>query len=402
MRLLNWLGQKSETKDSTWGTFRAFWAAAATGGPNTALDALKITTVFACARVYANGLAQIPLKLMLELAAGGARPAKEHPLYQLLALRPNEWQTSFLFRQTIGLHLAMANNAYVFKVYVGEKLVELLPFSPDVVAVKQNPDRSLNYRVRLHDGSFMDVGQANMWHLRNMSWDGVSGLDAVQMARNAIGLADSAEEHGKKFYANGARVSGLLTTDGSLDPKQVDALRESWNATYGGATNAGKTAILYGGLKYQAMGMPADASQYNETRRTQVEEICRGFGVMPIMVGFSDKAATYASAEAMFQAHVTNTMMPVYENFCQSAMVNLLTKRELEDGYYFHLFANALLRGNTDARGQFYMRMWQTGAMNANEIRALEDTNPYPGGEKYFVPLNYRTTDAPQPPPAAS
>ena len=38
--------------------------------------------------------------------------------------------------------------------------------------------------------------------------------------------------------------------------------------------------------------------QLIETRKHQIEEICRAFRVMPIMVGFSDKAATYASARS--------------------------------------------------------------------------------------------------------
>lgn len=394
MKLFSWF--QREQKSDTWATFRAFFDGIAKSGPRTAGEAMKVATVFAIARVYGNGLAQVPMKLMRTLGkGGGGEPAREHPLYNLLALQANEWQTAFLFRQTIGMHLAMANNAYVFKVRVGSKIVELLPFAPETVAVKQSADRTLNYRVRLSDGSYLDIPQADMWHLRNLSWDGVSGLDAVMQARAAIGLSASAEEHGKKFYDNGARLSGVLSTDGALSPEQVEKLRESWNTTYGGTGNAGKTAILYGGLKYQGIGQPADVSQYMETRKYQAEEICRGFGVLPIMIGISDKATTYASAEAMYQAHVTNTLMPLYENVVQSAMVNLLTKQDLADGLYFHLSANALLRGNVRDRGDFYWKLWQMGALNPNEIRALEDTNPYPDGDKFYVPTNMIPSDKP-------
>jgi len=398
MKLFSWLSRgPGEKKSDTWDTFQQYFSwLRGTGGPTSAKEALEYTTVNACARVYGNGLAQVPFKLMRELPEGGSEPAKDHPLYRLLTLKPNEWQTSFLFRQSIGLHLAMSNNAYVFKVLgVNGKILELLPFPPDKVSWKQLPDRKLQYRIQLVDGSFLDVPQELMWHLRYMSWDGISGMNAVIAARSAIGLAQSAEEHGEKFYSNGARVAGLLSTDGNLNSEQVTALRESWNAAYGGIDNAGKTAILYGGLKYQAISQPADQSQFNETRRTQDEAICRGFGVMPIMVGISDKAATYASAESMFQAHVTNTLMPFFENFEQSAMVNLLSDADLDAGLYCHLAANALLRGNTRDRGDFYWKMWQMGALNPNEIRAFEEQNPYVEGDKYYVPINTRPTDEP-------
>ena len=50
---------------------------------------------------------------------------------------------------------------------------------------------------------------------------------------------------------------------------------------------------------------------------------------------------------------------------------------------------NALLRGDSAARVNFYQKMWQLGALSINEIRAKEDLNPIEGGDKFFVPLNF-------------
>lgn len=366
--------------------------------------ALQVPTVFACARVYGNGLAQPPWKLMRK-DGRDRKPAEDHPLYTLISLRPNEWQTSFEFRQMIGLHIALGNEAFVYKVYVRNKLVELLPFPPSDVTKKQNDDRSISYRIRLARGGFEDVEAKNIWHIRNMTWDGVNGLDAVNLVRESIGLSLSAEEHGSKFYANGAQVNGILSTDKTMNETQAKTLRDSWTETYAGAENSGKTAILWGGMKYQPLAMQADQSQYNETRKQQVEEICRGFGVLPIMVGYSDKTATYASAEAMFQAHVTYTLLPLFEMFDQSAAVNLLSSDEIASGYYFHLNANGLLRGSVKDRGEFYWKQFQMGAFSPNDIRELEDQNPYVGGDQRFVPANVVPIEksgqiAPMPAPA--
>jgi len=54
---------------------------------------------------------------------------------------------------------------------------------------------------------------------------------------------------------------------------------------------------------------------------------------------------------------------------------------------------SGLLRGDVAARGDFYTKMWGIGALNDNEIRALENKNPYEGGDKYFVPMNMTTID---------
>ena len=72
----------------------------------------------------------------------------------------------------------------------------------------------------------------------------------------------------------------------------------------------------------------------------------------------------------------------------RSAAVRFLSDDERGDGYYFKFFAQGLLRGAVKDRGEFYSGLYNIGAINPNEIRELEDMNPYDGGEKYRVPLN--------------
>jgi phage portal protein BeeE len=76
--------------------------------------AVQVATVMACARIIGDGLAQIPLKLFKESPDGSRLPASDHPLYRMLHRRPNQWQTSFEFRQMLGLHLTLTGNAYCY------------------------------------------------------------------------------------------------------------------------------------------------------------------------------------------------------------------------------------------------------------------------------------------------
>jgi phage portal protein BeeE len=68
-------------------------------------------------------------------------------------------------------------------------------------------------------------------------------------------------------------------------------------------------------------------AQHIETRRTRSRRSAASMGVLPIMVGYSDKAATYASAEQMFLAHLVHTLSPRWTMYEQSIDVNLLTTR---------------------------------------------------------------------------
>ena len=71
------------------------------------------------------------------------------------------------------------------------------------------------------------------------------------------------------------------------------------------------------GLAYP-LGMKGVDAEHLDTRRFQIEEICRDLKVFPQMVGYADKTATFASAEAFFLAHVIHTLNPWIENWEQS------------------------------------------------------------------------------------
>ena len=228
----------------------------------------------------------------------------------------------------------------------------------------------------------------DIWHLRGPSWDGVLGLDVVKLARESIGLSLAAEKSVTSGMQNGSRLSGILTTEQALSKDQREHLRESWQASQAGAANAGRIAVMSSGMKFQAMSANAVDAQQIENRKFQVEEVCRAMRVLPAMVGATDKATTYGSAEAMFQAHVTHTLGPWYRRVERSAAKALLTEQERASGLYFHFVEQGLMRGDTAARSAFYAALFNVGALSPNEIRALEDMNPYPTGDVYRVPMN--------------
>ena len=344
--------------------------------------AMQVSAAFACARVIAEGMAQVPFKLFRELPNGGREPARDHPAYKLMARRPNEWQTAYEFLEMIALHLVFTGSAFVWKNSVRGQVVELLPYQPQQVTVKRD-GWAISYEVQTDKGERIKIAAADMWHIRGPSWDGVIGLEAVRLAREALGLALAAEEHSSRMFSNGATLGGVLSTEKDLSQDQRKLLRESWQETYSGVGKAFSTALLWGGLKWEPRGMQSDQAQLIEQRRFQVEEICRAFRVMPIMVGYSDKTATYASAEQMFLAHVVHTLGPWYARLEQSAEVNLLTEADLEGGHYFKFVASGLMRGAHKDRAEYFAKALGAGGspawMTQDEVRALDELNPMGG-----------------------
>jgi HK97 family phage portal protein len=362
-------------------------AASKSGINITWKTALQYTTAQACMRIIAEDVAQLPFAVYRSLPTGGSEQAIDHPGHKLLKTKTNDDQTAFEAREQLAMHLVMTNNAYCYINRVRGDIAELLPFEPHLV----RPERKNNetrYWLTLDDGKRVDVPKREIWHLRGPSWNGYQGLDGIRMMREAVGLALALEEHGSRMFSNGATVGGLLSTDANLTPDQSKALRESWESRQSGLKNAYKTAVMWGGMKWAPMGMPNTDAQHLENRRFQVEEVCRAFKVLPIMVGHADKTTTYASAEQMVLIHLRQTLGPWLTRFEQSANCNLLTDEELQAGYFAKFTRNALLAMTSQARADFYSKMYNVGALNPNEIRELEDMNPYDGGDQYRVPLN--------------
>jgi len=374
-------------------------------GISVSLDsALRVAVVLACARVLAEGVAQVPLKLYRSDAGGrGKASAEDLRLYDVLHRRPNGWMTSFEFRETLTWHAVLCGAGYAVKNVVGGEVRELLPVVPGNLKVTQDP---VTWRLvyDLRDAQGRSIGafdQDLIFQVRGPSWDGFRGLDMLSQAREAIGLGMALEESHARLFSNGARPGGILSTDKPLDDAAVKRLRDGWQQQQEGVSRAFKTAVLDNGIKWQSMAMTGVDAQALEQRRFQIEEICRALRVFPLMIGHSDKAATFASALAFTQAHVTHSLGPWFERWEQALDRDVVPAGQ---GLFAKFSVQGLLFCDAKARADFYTKLYGIGVLNPNEIRELEELNPYDGGDQYRVPLNMADpnddpADEPPPPP---
>jgi len=361
--------------------------------------ALQVSVVFACLRVIANGVAQVPLKVFRE-SEGGSKPAKDHPLYEVLYRRPNPWQSSFQFRTTLVFHRGLAGNFYAFKNVVGGDIKELIPIEPDRVSVKQNRDFSLTYLVAGIDGTQREFPASAIWHVRGPSWNSWLGLDAVKYAREAIGLSIAAEASQASMHKNGLQTSGLFSVDETLDEDQYQQLRtwidQNLAAQVGSDSRYG-TLLLDRKASFTKMAMSGVDAQHLETRRMQIEEICRGFGVFPQMIGHAgDQAPTFASAEQFFNAHAVHTLAPWYEDLQQSIDVDLI---DPDDDVFAKFVPNGLMMASAKDQSEYFAKALGSGGvmgwMTQNEVRSKLDLNPLDGGDKLPEQTNLKLPTTP-------
>lgn len=356
--------------------------------------AMRVTAVLCAARVIAEGVAQVPLKLFMESDDANGRsirtPARDHDLYRLLAYQPNDWMTSFEFRETLTLHAVLAGDGFAFINRRSDgKVWELIPLAPDDVKVIVDTDKTPRYEVKLDASTFTRVNRDQILHIKGPSWNGSTGLNIISLAREAIGLSSVLEQAQADLFGQGARPSGVLSTETPLGDEAVAKMRARWTERFGPGGEGG-VALLDGNWKFSSLNMTGVDSQQLESRKYQVEEVCRALNVYPQMVMQTDKAATFASAESFFQAHVTYTIKPWTDRWTGSLKRDLVGWAGDNEDIWPGFVLEGLMAGDPSKRAAFYTALTNLGAMSPNEVRVAENRNPRDGGDEYLTPLNMR------------
>lgn len=367
------------------------------GGPTrsgitvTPESAMRQITVFQCCQALSQDTAKLPLKLFKERGDGGKDQAKKDPLYKILHRKPNGWQTSIQFRQTMHWQLLLRGNFHAYINWVGrgkdQKVYELQPLHPDSVTVRQEDDLSLRYQVTFQSGRTEEIKQENMFHVVGLSLDGVLGVSPITYAREAIGLALAAERHGALLFGNGARPGGVLYTEKILSDEAKEKLKRQWHEAYGGE-NAFKTAVLSeADLKFTPISMTNSDAEFLENRKYQRADIAGLFRVPVHKIGDLDRA-TFSNIEHQSLDYVVDSLGFWLEAIEQAIWRDLLTPWQQDEGYFAEHSVLGLLRGDHTARKEYYAAARQWGWLSINDIRRLENMNPIENGDDYMAPSN--------------
>ncbi len=352
---------------------------------------MRSTAVFACVRLISGTIASLPLPVYQKLKPRGKERAPDEPLYYLLHTRPNEEISSYVWRQLSIAHMLLWGNAYSEIEYLNGAPVAIWPLPPWKVRVKRSERGSRFYEVT------NDAGQAKMlpsWsvlHFPNITLNGITGMSCIRAGAEAIGLSLAAEEFGARFFGEGANVGGIVEYPGKLKGDSLASFKDSVRSGYTGLGKSHRLMLLEEGLKYHRVGIPPNEAQFLETRKFQVGEIGRLFGISQLHKIGDLERATFSNIEEQNIDFVVDTIRPLLVNIEQELNYKLFNEKQL----FAEFVLDGLLRGNIVNRYQAYATARQWGWMSANDVRELENQNPLPGeqGNMYLVPMNMIPAD---------
>lgn len=350
--------------------------------------ALRNTALFRCVDLISSTIGMLPLYLIRKGENSGEIVHQTvHPLFNILLLKPNDWQTAFHFRSQMQLSALVYGDGYarILRSPVDGSVIRLVPMDWRRVTVRQTSDWTVNYTYQPLFGQPVTLKPSDVFHLRGISEDGICGLSRVKIASEAIGLALAAERAAARLFKNGAIVGGALTHPGKLGDEAFDNLRASFEDRFAGADNANKWMILEEGMKAEPFAQTARDSQHAETRNMQIEELARVFGV-PRPLLMMDDTSWGSGIEQLGMYFVQFALASWFQAWEQAIACSLLTDAERLSGLRADFDEQQLLRGSMTDQANFYAKALGAGGSQgwlvANEAREATGYGPHPDGDK--------------------
>ena len=370
--------------------------AGVTVSPETALEC---SVVLACVRVLSESIASLPMGVYRRLPGGGKEIAEEQHLHEVLCYQSNSWMTGFEYRELMQSWILLWGNAYSYiKPGRNGAVEELIPLHPSRMEAKRLSNGKLRYYYTepttpiQPEIKVTEYRQEEIFHLRWLSSDGVTGFVPTTLSRDAIGLARATELHSASYFGNGAKSGTYIETDQPHKPDALQRFKNQWDEAHRGPMNSFKTVIMPYGFHKKEDPTRNDTAQLIETRRFSVEDVARVYRCPPHLIGdFSN--VRFSTAEQSAIDFVTFSLTPWLRRWEMACRRDLV----VDDKNYFVSFdTNALLAGDYQARAQFLREAFNNGAIDVDEYRSQIGYNPLPDGlgKKRFVQVNMQLLEA--------
>lgn len=358
---------------------------AASGFAVTAESAMRVSAVFAAVRLLAGGIASLPVAVFREGDEG--REAIRPDLWWLLNEQPIANWTAASMWEWIVQSICLRGDGFVEIVRSGADVKALRPHHPDMVSVRRVGD-SLLYSVSDDVSSLRPVHQDDMLHFPGFGFNGTRSMSIIQWAAfQSVGIALAADTFSASFYANGAAPKHLLEAPGEMGEEQADQLRDAYRKKSSGAHNAGMPLVLTQGVTLKEMSMSAGDAQLLESRKFQVIDIARAFGVPPHMIGAQETTSSWGTGIEQMSIGFIRWALQPYINRIRQELNRKLFRRA--SPFVEHKM-EALLAGDSKAEGE-HMRQAVGGSqgpgwMTINEIRRVKNLPPIDGGDVLYRP----------------
>jgi HK97 family phage portal protein len=343
-------------------------------------NVLSFTAVYACITLIAGDIGKLGLRIMEERADGTEVEANVTAFSPVLR-RPNRFQTTQKFIENWIVSKLTSGNTYVLKERSDRNTVDsMYVLNPALTRpMVSDIDGSIWYQlytdslVGITDDKVMVPASEIIHDVMTPLYHPLCGVSPITACGLAAIQGLNIQRSSSKFFANGARPSGLLTAPGAINEETAKRLKEQWETNYSG-NNIGKVAVLGDGLAYSPMYVTAQDAQLIKVPPHKIS-----IGPMP----------NYNNIEALDQQYYAQCLQTLIESVESLLDEGLgLTKTGLPYNTEFDL--DDLLRMDTATQIRTMGEGISRGLMAPNEARERIGLGPVDGGDTpYLQQQNY-------------
>ena len=370
-----------------------------TGESITEESSLRISAVYACVRVIGEAVGCLPKHVYRKKDARNREILPDHYVSKLINFQPDEFITPFDFFNAILSAVLLWGNGFSIihrnEMYIPYQLEIISPSEVTIViADVKGLDNIIRKKIlayKLNDGRI--IMPYDMLHFKGLGFDGIQGKSVVaSFAKESFGLSIATERFGARFFGKNTNISTYFTTPGTLTDKAFNRLEKDIKELTGPDNTFRRPPLLESGLELKNVTIPPEQAQFLGTRQHQIEEICRWFKVQPHLIQHLLRS-TNNNIEQQSIEFVMHTIMPWAVRIEQEMNIKLFKTNEMMKTYV-KINVEGFLRGDMNAQKEYYKTMVQNGIWSPNEVRELQDKNPYEGGDTYYIPTNMMPSDA--------
>lgn len=385
---------KAEIRELDWSQVQSWFQQVFFAGedlPSGQRTAEQESPIAAAHRILTNAMSILPMAFY-QRRDDGRYPVSLPELDYLLKIRPNVRMGPALCRKVLMSQAFWHGEGYlgIFRDRRG-RITDLIPLPTEGRTIRKDPESGQLWYDFTVEGMTRTFAPSELVTVFFDTYDGLYGKGLLALARSTIAADAGAQRYARKFYQNGARMSGIVSVDTDLGQEGRDRIKENFQQYASG--DMFKVAVLDHGMKYTPIGLNQKDAQFIESRNFSVEEVSRFTGIPQYMLQSGKQA--YSSNEQQQLDFVISTLQPYVIQWEEEFQYKLLRREQLEAGLYLRMNVAARLRGDNESRSRFYEKMVSFGVYSPDDCRALEEKNPWPNGmgSRFFMTKNLGTVE---------
>ena len=347
-------------------------------------SALRNSTFYRALSLITGSMGMLPIHLMKRAANGETDKARDHPLFNVLWRKPNDFMSAIQFKSYMQLCALLDGNAYALIIRGSRgEIRSLIPLPRRAVTPKLSNLFELTFEYRRPTGDTVTLKKEDVFHFRGpISLDGLKGVSLLDVAADTLGLSYRAQQAAGRLMSRGTMARGALETEQTLGDEAIQNLKQSLRENYAGSDAEEDFLILEEGLKAKVLAGSAKDNQLAELRKQEAEEIARFTGAPRPLLMF-DETSWGSGIEQLGLFFVTYCLMQWFVIWEEAIWICLLTPAEQNAGFFAKYNEGALLRGSLQAQADFFSKaLGQAPWMLPDEARDNFNLNKTPGGDQ--------------------